>query len=534
MRAADILARRLHDAGCRYAFGIPGGEVLTILDALDKAGITFILSKHENSAGFMAEGVFQRTGAPGILVATLGPGAANAVNVVANAEQDRVPLIVLTGCVDEDEAHTYTHQVLDHGRLFAPVVKETFRLSAPCAGIIADKALSVALEERQGPVHIDVPISTAPADTDARSITTPASPETAPAEGQTLDLARSWLSDARRPIIMAGLDVMAQGASADVAAFARRHRVPVVTTYKAKGVLPENEPLAVGGAGLSPVVDGHFLPLVKESDCILALGYDPIEMRTGWRDPWDETRQRVIEVAPVANRHHMHRSTVFFRSSIAPTLAALENGGSPAGHWPSERLTEIRESVDRELARTEEWGPSAVIDTARRETPTNAIAAVDSGAHRILLNQLWHCYEPRSLLQSTGLCTMGCAVPLALGAKIADPAKPAIAFVGDAGLLMFLGELATIAEVGLPVAIVVFVDRSLALIELKQRRMQYPNTGVDFGLCDYPAIARGLGGEGVDVTSRSELADALRKAFDATTFTVIACHIDRQSYDGRI
>ena len=114
LRAADLLARRLYEAGCRHAFGMPGGEVLTIVDALQKAGIDFVLTKHENNAGFMAEGVYHRTSAPGILVATVGPGALNGVNVVANAEQDRVPLIVLTGCVDADEALTYTHQILDH------------------------------------------------------------------------------------------------------------------------------------------------------------------------------------------------------------------------------------------------------------------------------------------------------------------------------------------------------------------------------------------------------------------------------------
>lgn len=114
LRAADLVARRLYEAGCRYAFGMPGGEVLTIVDALEKAGIQFILCKHENSAGFMAEGAHHMTGAPGILVATVGPGAVNGVNVVANAQQDRVPLIILTGCVDATEALTYTHQVLDH------------------------------------------------------------------------------------------------------------------------------------------------------------------------------------------------------------------------------------------------------------------------------------------------------------------------------------------------------------------------------------------------------------------------------------
>ena len=123
MRAADVVAKRLYEAGCRWAFGMPGGEVLTLLDALEKAGIKFVLTKHENAAGFMAEGTYHRTGAPGILLATVGPGALNGINVVENAREDRVPLMVLTGCVDPETAEVYTHQVLDQREVFKGVTK---------------------------------------------------------------------------------------------------------------------------------------------------------------------------------------------------------------------------------------------------------------------------------------------------------------------------------------------------------------------------------------------------------------------------
>ena len=123
--AATLIAERLAAAGCRFAFGIPGGEVLTLIDALAAAGIRFVLAKHENAAGFMAEGTWHQTGAPGVLVATVGPGIANAVNVIANAHQDRVPMIVLSGCVDAAEQQTYTHQVFDHQALLRPITNAT-------------------------------------------------------------------------------------------------------------------------------------------------------------------------------------------------------------------------------------------------------------------------------------------------------------------------------------------------------------------------------------------------------------------------
>ncbi|HIE78922.1 MAG TPA: thiamine pyrophosphate-binding protein, partial [Candidatus Thioglobus sp.] len=135
-RSADYIAEGLYLSGCRYAFGMPGGEVLTILDALNKAGIEFVLCKHENNGGHMAEGVYQRTGSISALLATIGPGATNIVNVVANAKQERVPLLVITGCVDQDVESYYTHQVIDHQKVFEEVTKASFKLSAATADMI--------------------------------------------------------------------------------------------------------------------------------------------------------------------------------------------------------------------------------------------------------------------------------------------------------------------------------------------------------------------------------------------------------------
>ncbi|WP_424933794.1 thiamine pyrophosphate-binding protein [Amaricoccus macauensis] len=535
IRAADALARRLHEAGCRHAFGIPGGEVLTLVDALERAGIRFTLVKHENAAGFMAEGVWHRTGAPGVMVATLGPGALNAVNVAANAEQDRVPLIVLTGCVDEDEALTYTHQVLDHQAVFRPVTKASFRMSAAGADTLADKALAIATEARPGPVHVDVPISVA--DAPCPSAVTRRRPQAspvAPAPGPDLERARQWLAEAERPVMIAGLDAVRDGAGAEIRAFAEEHGVPLVTSYKAKGLLPEDHAMALGGAGLSPKADALLLPFIRQADLVISAGYDPIEMRTGWREIWDPADTRVIEIEATPSHHYMHQAGLRFVADSAAGLHALREGVSPRPTWAGGEIPALKAGLAAAFPEDEAWGPGAVIAECREALPPETIATVDSGAHRILLSQMWRCTEPSTLLQSTGLCTMGCAVPLAIGAKIADPTRPVVSFSGDAGLLMIAGELATAAELNLPVIFVVFVDQSLALIELKQRQRQMGNAGVDFPRHDFAAIGRAFGGEGHTVTSRAELRTALDAALVSERFTVIAAEIDRQGYDGRI
>ncbi|WP_371171673.1 thiamine pyrophosphate-binding protein [Aliiroseovarius sp. 2305UL8-7] len=534
-RAADYLAERLYQAGCRRAYGMPGGEVLTLLDALTKAGIKFILTKHENSACFMAEGDYHRTGAPGILVATLGPGAMNGMNAIANAFQDRVPLIVLTGCVDANEAQTYTHQVMDHAAVFASVTKASFCLTADSADIIADKAVGIATEARPGPVHIDVPITVANTQVAiSRLRRRPPASSHVPAPGPELEMARRWLADAKRPVMIAGLDAMNDGAGSALKSFCDTLGVPLITTYKAKGILPEDHPLCLGGAGLSPLADTHLLPFVRNADLVICAGYDPIEMRPGWREVWDPDTINVIDISAVPNAHYMHQSGVNFISDTGATLEVLQQGISPNTTWPDGEVAAVKAALVGAFPTDDDWGPAAIIDECRRALPANTLATADSGAHRIFLSQMWACSEPRGLMQSSAFCTMGCAVPLAMGAKIASPDRPVVSFSGDAGFLMVAGELATAAELGLTPIFVVFVDASLALIQLKQRQRQLKDEAVTFGRHDFAAIATAFGGAGHTVSGRAELARALEAAKTADTFTVIAAQIGDGAYDGRI
>ncbi len=532
IRAADAVARRLYAAGCRHAFGMPGGEVLTLVDALEAAGITFTLCRHENAAGFMAEAAWHRTGAPGILVATVGPGVLNGVNSIANAHQDRVPLIVLAGAVDADEAQTYTHQVLDQPQVFREITKAVFTLNTGAAHVIADKAMGIALEGRPGPVFVDVPIGVA----DAQVPSTAPAPRAPAAQvvpaPEVLQEAAGWLNAAQRPVMIVGVDAMNEGA--DIAGFARALGIPVITTYKAKGMIPEDDPLALGGAGLSPLADRTLVPLVQSADVILCAGYDPIEMRPGWRDVWDADTQRVIDITAVPNHHYMHQSTLNIVGSVPATLHALQDVVTARDVWTGGEIAQAKAALATAFPSDETWGPGAVIAECRAQLPRDTLATADSGAHRILLSQMWRCSEPRGLMQSSALCTMGCALPLAIGAKLVDPERTVVSFSGDAGFLMIAGELATASELGLACIFVVFVDASLALIELKQRQRQMGNRGVDFATHDYAAMGRAFGGAGVDVRDRDALRAALKAAQAADTFTVIAAHIDRGAYDGRI
>ncbi len=535
----DIIARRLYDAGCRYAFGIPGGEVLAMMNALEEAGIKFILTKHENGAGFMAEGTYHATGAPGILLATIGPGIANAVNVIANAEQDRVPLIVLSGCVDADEALTYTHQVMDHRALMEPITKASFVAVENATDVMIDKALSIATEGRPGPVHIDIPISLALRDHKEAGVKKRKPLAlAAPAEGPELEKARAMFRASTRPVMVAGLDVLIEeGAAEAVREFVEAHQIPLLTTYKGKGILPEDHALSLGGHGLSPVSDALVMPFIEQADLVIAAGYDPIEMRTGWRNPWDPAK--AIEFAAMPNTHDMHHADISFICSVSSGLDAISGGAANAakngsdGAWPGGEAEVLRIALKSRFAANEAWSPNTAIDAIRRAAPRNSVITADSGAHRILTSQMWECYEPRGMLQSCAFCTMGCALPLAIGYKLARPERPVIAFMGDAGLEMILGELSTLRDLKIPVLVVVFVDQSLALIEMKQRQNGMKNLGVDFGGTNFPALADAMGGSGRVANSADEVEAEVSSALARDGFTLLAIPIERKSYDGK-
>ncbi|RMF41083.1 MAG: thiamine pyrophosphate-binding protein, partial [Alphaproteobacteria bacterium] len=276
--------------------------------------------------------------------------------------------------------------------------------------------------------------------------------------------------------------------------------------------------------------DAIVMPLLAEADLVLACGYDPIEMRAGWQDPWEPGKCIEIQAAP--DRQDMHGAAIAWSCGIAAGLAALGEGVEPHPVWPGDEPERVREALHSAFAAGADWGPAAAIAVMDRMKPEGLVTTVDSGAHRILLSQMWHCVAPHSLLQSTGLCTMGCALPLATGRALAEPGRRCLAVMGDGCLDMILGELATLRDLALPVTVAVLNDASLALIELKQRREGLQTAGVEFGRTDYAGIARALGLAAWSVSDAEALAEAFAAAMAAPGPGLIEIALPRRGYDG--
>lgn len=535
IRVADAVAEALAAHGIDVAFGMPGGEVVTLLDALGRAGIRFVLARQETSAAIMAAGAFAAKGAPGLLVTTIGPGLANAVNGIADAVQERVPLIVISGVADHAVRARYTHQVLDHAALLRPLVKASFEIEAEGAGAAVARAIALACAEPMGPVHLDLAPGTALLAVKAEAAARPVRAvwPTPDASGAAVCEVRDLLAGAKRPLMIAGLEAVRSGAGEELQGLAERLQAPFITTYKAKGLIDEHHPLALGGAGLSPLADAELLRLVRGADAVLLAGYDPIEMRQGWLDPFapDAT---VIELTAHPADHGMHQSHLRLGGDVRRAAEALLKG-MPQGHgWSGGDPAKTRDRLRALFQVGPAWGPHAVFDALQAALPVDATVTADSGAHRILLSQQLLMARPNALLQSAGFCTMGAAVPLAIGFASARAGARVVAVLGDGGLEMCLGELGTVRDQQLPLVIVVLQDQSLALIELKQGQAGLERAGVRLGPTRYEDIAVAFGGHGVRVADRGALDRAIAQGFVRDAFTLIVCEIDAGDYAGRI
>lgn len=524
---AEVVARVVRERGSRFAFGVPGGEVLALVAALEARGVRVLTARHEGPAGFMGEGTFHAEGTLGVLVATIGPGAANTVNVAANALQDRVPLLIVTGAV---AAPGFTHQVVDHCAFLGPVTKRSVR--ARRGSIEADlrELVAIATSEPLGPVHLDLPVELAEGEEVA------ARAEVISGVRRSLDrdvLARmnAELARAERPLLIAGLEVATTRAEAALRRFVERTALPVVTTYKAKGVVDERQETSLGAAGLSPKADALLSPLVRQADVVVLVGYDPIEMRRPWQHPFAPTA-KVLELRAADVVHGMHEASLRVTGDLAEALEALT--ARPRAAWSGEP-ERTRHALEAAFApETDAFGPYAAMHAIAAALPDDAVVTVDTGAHRIALSQALRRSLPRTLLQSAGFCTMGYALPVAIGHALAAPERPVVAVMGDGGLEMTLGELLTARDLGVRLPIVVIDDASLALIELKQRAMGLPNAAVDSGRTDHAAVARAMGLRGLTATSAAALTAALRDALTTGGPTLIHVPIARRSYDGRL
>ena len=482
---AEAMAQTLAQRGVRFAFGLPGGEIVAFIDACRQAGIQFLLTGHESSAAWMAQVVGQMTGIPGLCIATLGPGATNLATGVANAWLDRAPMLAITAQIPSGALDTMTHQRLPLDKFFSAVTKGSFGIGEKDAVEIVARGMDLAAAPRPGPVHIALPSDLAvqgySGGAEQRD-TSMAQQEPA----ATVDEIAGRVNTSERPLVLIGLGATPANAPA-VRALIDALQAPFLVTPKAKGVASEDHPLFVGVAS-GMAIDKEIVETIRSADLILGIGFDPVECDKTW---FADAAVVALDTARMAEGDYRPLEAIGDLDSMLAQLVAGIVRGKP---WPPELLESRRAATGRTpLASTAGLSPLRLIEELRSVFPRDGITTCDVGSHKLVMGQFWRCYEPGTFLMSNGLSGMGFGIPAAIAAQLVAPEKPVLAVVGDGGMLMMVHDLALIRELALPVIVVVMSDRSLSLIRVSAERRGFPPYGVDFTPPDFARIAQAFG-----------------------------------------
>ena len=531
---AALLAGYLHAVGVRHVFGYPGESVIDFIEAARHRDIEVVSAVREGTAAFMAEAAAMVTGLPGACLSTLGPGSTAVLNGVASATLDRVPMLAVSGQIESSREQFFTHQVVDHDRLFAPVTKLALRLDPASADTVIRKALRTAVAERPGAVHLTVTADAWPVAPGSGGEITP--PPLAPAAG-SVDVYGDGdplrvLRAARRPVILAGIAALRCAAGPELLRLAELAGLPVVVSPMAKGVFPEDHPYFAGVldmAGYRVVWD-----LLAGADLILAAGFDPVELISPW-----SVATPVVHLDTTPNTDQVYASAHELVGHVGAILGwiAAQWPGEPRGaRWDEAEVAGHRARLRAAWLAGRAGGrlnPSEVVTIANQAAPADTIVTTDVGSHKIMAGQAWQAAGPRSVLMTNGLSAMGFGVPAAIAAKLTRPDRPVIALVGDGGFAMAATEMRIASALGLPVTVVVFADGSLNRIELRQTLLGYPPTATRMDGMDLVALAEAMDCDGVRVDSTAGLEKALAGFAARSRPLVVEARIDTAQYEAQ-
>lgn len=544
LTVADVIARCCAAHGVRQAFGVPGGgSSLDLIAAFDRHGIAFTLMRTEAGAVLAAAADAELRHGFGVALTTQGPGAASAMNGLAHAALDRAPVLFVSDGWTAAQAAFDTHQVFDQRAMSAPVVKAWSRLASDAPGAELGELVGLMCRAPWGPAHIELTGENARRAVPAAAVEDrrlPVKSDSAEGERPADDLAAAaaLLARARRPVLIAGLELREAGAADALAALAERWRCPVLGSYKAKGHVSDD----------SPWCAGHFTggaaerPLVDAADLIVLVGFDPVELIGR---PWGYAAP-VVDIARVPHPVHYLTPEVRVTGPLAPRLEALLPTRG-ASRWTLAEVAAHRQRMQASLdvvaspaagsAGSRGLTPQQVVRGALQiglaleaaGTPRPAIT-VDAGAHMFSAMAFWRAREPGSALISNGLATMAFALPAAIALALSRPERPTIAFTGDGGLMMCAGELAAAAQCRARLCVVVFNDSALSLIALKQRQRGLSAAGVGFAPVDFAAVARGFGLIAWTAGTVDAYEHALRQALACDGPCLIDATVDPSGY----
>ena len=537
LTGAEILCETLTQLGVRHLFGYPGGAILPVYDALGKSKLHHVLVRHEQGATHMADGYARASGGVGVAMATSGPGATNMVTGIATAMLDSSPVVCITGQVSSKLLGSDAFQEIDITGITMPITKHNVVVSrVEDIARTVREAFSIAKSGRPGPVLVDITKDAQQASCDfnweASAPKLPVKRQRVNYEKAEFDRAVELLNSAKRPLILAGHGIMVSGATLAFEKFVRTGNFPVAMTLLGIGCFPASDPMNLGMMGMHG--EAWVNHAIQEADLLIAVGMrfdDRVtgDLRTYARD----ARKIHIEI----DRSEINKNVKVDSALVGDAREVLEQlipaiQPRDRGDW----LGHIRElkgdSAVRDIQGLPDNGhlyAAHVINDLWKETNGEAIVVTDVGQHQMWEAQYYHHNQPRSLVTSGGLGTMGFALPAAIGAKFAKPESDVWVVVGDGGFQMTMCELATIVQEKIKVNIAIINNGFLGMVRQWQEFF-YDKRYVATPLVapDFAALANAFGIRGERITSRADVAPTIRSARESKEPVLIDFRVEQE------
>ncbi len=527
-KGSDLLVAALENEGVARIFGIPGEENLDVVESLRNSEIELVLTRHEQAAGFMAATHGRLTGQPGVCLSTLGPGALNFSTAAAYAHLGAMPMLILTGQKPIKSARQAQFQIVDIVGAMRPLTKMTRQIvSAASIPTTVREAFRIAVEERPGPVHLELPEDIAAEEADAPLV--PPHPIDRPYPNPAaLERVAKMILGAKTPLIMIGAGGSRPHLVEPLSDFVRRLKIPFFNTQMGKGAVTGGSNLYLGTAALSE--RDYIHDAIDRADLIIAIGHDTVE-----KPPFLMGRalggRKVIHIgtasAKVEEVYHPDAELV---GDIAASVSALADrlGGRIAeqGAMLALRQEILAKINDRSEDARFPVIPQRLVHDIRAVVPEDGIVCLDNGMYKIWFARNYRTRVANTLLLDNALATMGAGLPSAIAAKLLNPERKVLAVCGDGGFMMNSQELETAVRLKLDLVVLVIVDSAYGMIRWKQAVDHFADYGMTFGNPDFVKYAEAYGAEGHLVGATAEIVPTLQAAFDAGGVHLVAVPID--------
>ena len=533
IKGSDLFVAALENEGVERIFGVPGEENLDTVESLRNSSIELILTRHEQSAAFMAATYGRLTGRPGVCMSTLGPGALNLATGAAYAHLGAMPMILITGQKAILSSQQARFQIVDVVASMKPLTKLSRQIvSASSIPTVVRDAFRVATEERPGPVHLELPEDVAGEITTRTDLVPPHLVDLPVASSSALQRAAELISRAERPLVMLGAAASRPRLGDDLREFLTRTRIPYFSTQMGKGVVTGGDygdqvlDLWLGTAALSERDYVH--EAIDAADVIIAIGHDTVEKPPFLMGHGGPT---VIHVsytpANVEEVYFPHASVV---GDVGPSLYLL--AGRLTGRLPNaSALLHLRDGILRRTTAGSDddrfpMAPQRIVADVRKVMPDDGIVTLDNGMYKIWFARNYRTPVSNTLLLDNALATMGAGLPQAIMACLLHPKRRVLAVCGDGGFMMNSQELETAVRLELDLVVLVLVDNAFGMIRWKQAVDGFADFGMTFGNPDFALYAQAYGAQGRHLTDIGQLAPALEAAFQAGGVQLIAVPID--------